>query len=107
AHKGLENNRLNPGNAWVSRIAHEPRVSLSILYEFIQPYLSNGRLRILLEHKVKSVETVEDTIQTVTVQDKRTKEDVVIHADIFLDATELGDLLPLASAEYVVGAESK
>src|SRR5690625_5857929 len=28
AHKGLENNRLNPGNAWVSRIAHEPRVSL-------------------------------------------------------------------------------
>src|SRR5690625_5017201 len=60
ATKGLNNKYLNPGNAWVSRIAHEPRVSLNILYEFIQPYLSSGRLKILLEHEVKSVETIDD-----------------------------------------------
>ena len=101
------NNRLNPGNGWVSRIAHEPRVALNILYDFLQPYLSNGQIELLLEHKITRVEVNNDEIKQVYVQNLLTEEEVELEAQFFLDATELGDVLPLAGAEYSVGAEAK
>ncbi|MDZ7637295.1 MAG: FAD-dependent oxidoreductase [Bryobacterales bacterium] len=39
---------LNPGNGSVSRITHEPRVSLEVLEAMLQPYLSGGQLTMLL-----------------------------------------------------------
>src|SRR5438270_472543 len=48
-----------------------------------------------------------DRVRTVTVRDLRGGRDVVLTAPYFLDATELGDLLPLTKAEYVVGAEAQ
>ena len=101
------NNRLNPGNGWVSRIAHEPRVALNILYDFLQPYLSNGQIELLLEHKITRVEVNNDEIKQVYVQNLLTEEEIEIEAQFFLDATELGDVLPLAGAEYSIGAEAK
>src|SRR5688572_1165681 len=41
---------FNPGNATVSRIAHEPRVSLAVLEAMLAPYVSSGRLTVLLRH---------------------------------------------------------
>lgn len=35
-----------PGNSWVSRVAHEPKVALDILLKEMQPYLENGSLRV-------------------------------------------------------------
>src|SRR5437762_5224857 len=43
---------LNPGNGWVSSLCHEPRVSLAVLHEMLAPFVSSGRLRVLLRHKV-------------------------------------------------------
>ncbi|MFC4557856.1 FAD-dependent oxidoreductase [Virgibacillus kekensis] len=104
---GLRNERLNPGNAWVSRLAHEPKIALTILYEMLQPYLSNGRIELLLNHKPVRVEVDGDEVKKVVVQDFYTKQEKVIETAYFLDATELGDVLPLAGIEYVVGAESR
>ena len=41
------------------------------------------------------------------VRDQRTGRDTVLAAPYFLDATELGDLLPLTKTEYVTGFESR
>ena len=101
------NDRLNPGNGWVSRIAHEPRVSLAILYDFLQPYISNGQVEILLQHKPVRAEVVGDEVRHIVVVDTMTQDERLIEAEIFLDATELGDVLPLARVDYVVGAESR
>ncbi|MDC3413812.1 FAD-dependent oxidoreductase [Aquibacillus sp. 3ASR75-11] len=98
--------RLNPGNAWVSRIAHEPKVALKVLEDFLQPFISSGRLKLLLEHKARRAVWQANKITTVIVSNKD-GEEVAIEADYFLDATELGDLLPLADVEYAVGAEAK
>src|SRR5699024_863615 len=47
---------LDPGNGSVSRLCHEPRVALAVLYENLLPYLSAKRLTLLLNTKAISAE---------------------------------------------------
>ena len=101
------NPQFNPGNATVSRIAHEPRVSLAVLESMLAPYLSSGRLTLLLRHIPKAADVDGDRITAVTVRDVDDGVDRVLRAEYFLDATELGDLLPLTRTEYVIGFESR
>jgi len=104
---GYRDRLLNPGNCSVSRICHEPRISLSVLRAMLQPYVSSGLLTILTNHLPVSASAENDSVRSVEVQDRRTNDSVSIEAEFFLDATELGDLLPLTDTEYVTGAESK
>ena len=98
---------LNPGNGWVSPLCHEPRVALAILNSMLAPFVSNGSLTILLNHRPVKAETDGDNVRSVTLRDWQTGDETTITADYFLDATELGDLLPLTGTEYVTGAEAQ
>lgn len=105
--EALANPRLNPGNGWVSRICHEPRVSLAVLESLLAPYVSGRRLRVLLEHEPVAAETAGDRILGVTVRHVRSGDTRVLTAPYFIDATELGDLVALSGTEHVIGAESQ
>ncbi|MNO35279.1 putative FAD-binding dehydrogenase [compost metagenome] len=96
---------LNPGNAWVSRLSHEPRTALAVLRDMLAPYVHSGRLQIFTGYKPVQAETDGDAVVSVTVcgQDG---DRLVLTGSYFLDATEEGDVLPLAGVEYVTGAES-
>ncbi|MBT3266838.1 FAD-dependent oxidoreductase [Candidatus Poribacteria bacterium] len=98
---------LNPGNGSVSRLCHEPRVALAVLHDMLAPYISSGRVALLLEHTAIEGHADGDTVRAVTVRRARDSADVVLAAPYIIDATELGDLLPLTGAEYVVGAEAQ
>jgi hypothetical protein len=98
---------LNPGNGSVSKLCHEPRVALAVLRDLLTPHLSGRRIVLLTEHKPVAADVDGDRVRAVTVRDLRSGRDVVLTAPYFLDATELGDLLPLTKTEYVVGAESQ
>ncbi|QPC83345.1 FAD-dependent oxidoreductase [Phototrophicus methaneseepsis] len=98
---------LNPGNGFVSRLCHEPRAGLAVLEGMLAPYRSSLQIEILLEHVPVAVETDGDHFRSVTVVNKRTEEQVVLHAPYIIDATELGDLLELGNVEHVIGAESQ
>lgn len=98
---------LNPGNALVSRISHEPKTALAVLQAMAAPYVHSGRLTILLQHKPVSAETKGDSVRSVTLVDELSGEHVTVVAPYVLDATECGDLLPLTGTEYVTGAESQ
>lgn len=98
---------LNPGNAVVSELCHEPRVSLAVLYEMLMPYISSGKLTLLTEHKVRSAEYSGNRVNALKVFSKRTGREVILTAPYFADATELGDLLPLTGTEFVTGTESR
>ena len=98
---------LNPGDGSVSRICHEPKVAVSVLTDMLSPYLSTGKLQILLNHKVNSGDVDGDRIICVEVLNMQTGDSTVLRGDSFVDATECGDLLPLTGAEYVTGTESK
>lgn len=98
---------FNPGNGLVSNICHDPRVSLHVLYEMLMPYLLTNQLQLSLNTKVISVQKVGKKIREMTFENTITTERLQVTAPYFVDATETGDVLPLANIEYVVGAESK
>ncbi len=98
---------LNPGNGGVSRICHEPRVSVAVLEAMLAPFVSGGRLTVLLNHKPVAAHVQGNQVRAVTVKNLASGRDQTISAPYFLDATELGDLLPLTKTEYITGFESK
>jgi hypothetical protein len=102
-----ERAHLNPGNGLVSRLCHEPRVALAVLYEMLAPYVSAGRVEILLHHRAAAASVRGDRVESVTVHGLHTDRPVVLSGSYFLDATELGDLLPLTGTEFVTGFESQ
>ncbi|WKN30836.1 FAD-dependent oxidoreductase [Porifericola rhodea] len=98
---------LNPGNGAVSRLCFEPKVGVTVLESMLAPYTSTGQLTLLLEHKAAAAEVSGDKINFLAVNDLRNGNDKILSAAYFVDATELGDLLPLSGTEYVSGAEAK
>lgn len=97
----------NPGNCWVTRLAFEPRVALDVLHAMAAPHVEAGRLRLLTRTKVARAELAGDRIAAVLAVHLDDRRWVRLVPRIVVDATELGDLLPLAGAEHVVGAETR
>lgn len=102
-----EKSNLNPGNGTVSRLCHEPRVALAVLRDWLAPYLSGGQLTLLTEHRPIDADVDGDRIRAVTVRSSKSGQERVLHAPYFIDATELGDLLPLSKTEFVTGSEAQ
>jgi hypothetical protein len=98
---------LNPGNGSVSRLTHEPRVSVAVLNGMLAPYIGSGKLTVLLQHVPEQADVPGDYIRAVLLRDLRGGTQRTIRAKYFVDATELGDLLPLTGTEFVTGVESQ
>jgi hypothetical protein len=99
--------RLNPGKGHVSPLCHEPRVTLAAISALLAPYMAGKVLDILLRHRPVGVEMDGDKVRAVRLTDAITQHEVIIRAPYVLDATELGDLLPMAGAEHTIGSESQ
>jgi hypothetical protein len=99
--------RLNPGGGSVSALTHEPKVSLAVLEAMLARFVSSGQLVLLLEHKPVAADSQGDRVRSVTVESARAKTRRIIEAPWFIDATETGELLPLAKVEFVTGFESR
>lgn len=103
----LNNPRLNPGNGWVSHLCCEPRIAHQVLRQMLAEHVAAGRVKVLLNHEPVAAETDRDRVNSVTFFSTPSAGQVTIEADYFLDATELGDLYPLAGIEYLAGAEGR
>jgi hypothetical protein len=101
------NARLNPGNGGVSRLCHEPRTALAVIQQMLAPFIHNGQLTILTRHVLTDAQSVGDEVQSAIVRNLDNVELIELTGSYFIDATECGDVLPLAGVEYVTGAESK
>jgi len=99
-------NPLNPGNGWVSRLCFEPRVGLRVLERMLEPHIAAGRL--VMRRNCAPVRAVlgADRIDAVVLRDAAGDEFAVAAAQ-FLDATDLGDLLPMSNTPWRTGAESR
>ena len=98
---------LNPGTGWVSRLCTEPKVAYAVLSEMLMPYESQGLLRVIRYVEPVAADVDGDHVRSVTLGSSRGEPEVTVSAPYVLDATELGDLLPLTGCEFVVGAESQ
>ena len=102
-----KNPRLNPGGGNVSRLCAEPNVSLAVLEEWLAPFEKSRQLIILREHSPIAADVEKDRVQAVTVRSTSTDDTRILRGVYFVDATELGDLLPLTKTEFVTGAEAR
>ncbi len=98
---------LNPGDGSVSKITHEPPVSLHVLEAMLAPWASAGQLTVLLHHRSVKADMEGDKVRAVTVKSLVTGKELTVTAPYFIDATEMGDVLPLTKTEYVTGFESR
>ncbi len=105
--EGLRQPYLNPGGGRVSGLCHEPRVALAVIEDMLAPWITAGCLTVLLRHKPVAVDREGARVKGVTLRCLESGREETLEADYVLDATELGDLLPLASIDYVTGAESR
>lgn len=103
----FSNRHLNPGGGWVSKLCHEPEVGVRVLQEMLSGSAEPKNPQILIPWIPESAEANGDQVQAVVLRNLDSGEQVRIEAKFVLDATELGDLLPLTGTEYVFGAESK
>ncbi|MBC8870082.1 MAG: FAD-dependent oxidoreductase [Planctomycetes bacterium] len=98
---------LNPGDGSVSRLCHEPRVALAVLDAMLAPAIEKGLLTVLLDTEPVGADVDGDRVRAVRVVGGGGRQETVVEAKYFIDASETGDLLPLTGTEYVTGAESK
>ena len=98
---------LNPGAGLVSRLCVEPRVAVSVIDALFARYLGSQQLTIIKPVAPISAEVDGTRVTSVTLASLSGDTETTITADYVLDATELGDLLPLTGAEYVSGTEGR
>ncbi|RYG23512.1 FAD-dependent oxidoreductase, partial [bacterium] len=112
----------NPGGGWVSNLCHLPEVGWHALMEMLLPVLRSGHVDLRLRTVAQGVNLLSSTVAretgsarplvegdrvvAVPLLDLQSGVETLVYAKYVLDATELGDLLPLTGTEYVQGAES-
>ncbi|HTL32015.1 MAG TPA: FAD-dependent oxidoreductase [Kofleriaceae bacterium] len=98
---------LNPGNGWVSRLCHDPRIAVAVLHQMMIVYQLSGRLFVMHPQRPIAAATHGDRVTGVVVRGLESGLDSLIEAQYFIDATPYGDLLELAGVEHVLGAEAR
>lgn len=96
---------LNIGKGIVSNMCQEPWVVAKIFDELLDSYVESKQLILLKETTVVDATTDEGMVSSITISQKTKRYRVT--ADYFIDATELGDLLPLTDTEYTLGSEAQ
>lgn len=113
--EGKKQKYFHPGNSWVTRLSFEPQAALDAIDERLAPGIADGALSVYMRHKCVQVETSSQAngskkkvrANKVLCVNLDTNEFIEFLPQIVLDATECGDLLPLAKLDYVYGQESK
>ncbi|SBT42292.1 FAD-dependent oxidoreductase [Micromonospora auratinigra] len=88
----------NPGGGWVSRLCVEPAVAQRVL----DGYLAEAGVTVLTGRAPVAARVENGRVHDVTFTDG-----TVLAATVFCDATERGDLAPLAGFATVTGSEGR
>ena len=83
---------LNPGEGNVSRLCHEPRVSLAVMEAWLAPYAAGGKLTLLKPYRPVSADVDGDRVRAVTLRHRDSNEQERVKISDLL-----GKLLPLVS----------
>ncbi|UZP39252.1 hypothetical protein NXS19_007068 [Fusarium pseudograminearum] len=99
--------QLNPGAGHVSKLCHEPRVAVAVIEAMLMPFIGSGLLVVMKRVKAVSCVMLGQVVQSVTFRKLDTPDTFTVDAKYVIDATELGDLLPMSKTPYVTGFESR
>lgn len=105
--QAIRGDMSNPGGCWVGRLCFEPQPAEEILASMLKPYEDSGVLRLWLHTVPVRVDRKNRTIRSVDVYDFGHSQWFRLKGKFFVEASELGDLLPLSGLPYRIGAESQ
>ncbi len=100
------NKHFSPGRGW-GAMGFEPIVGVRVIDDMLAPYRLTGKLKIFMRCKPYAVDMNANHVAHVDLVDLDGGKRYRARAAFYIDATELGDLLALGAADFVVGAESK
>lgn len=94
-----DNMPFNPGDAWVSRLAFDPRVGVETLEGMLPPNLTRLRGEV--------VGATMDDGRIVALHVQTDDRVIELRAAYYIDATDTGEVLPHTGTAYVTGAEAQ
>lgn len=94
----------NPGNGWVSRLCFEPAIGRQVLEDMLGAHVDSGRLVVRTGTRPVSATVRAGRVTAVHLEDADGRS-LELRAAVVVDATELGDLLPLTGTPWVIGSE--
>lgn len=94
--------RLDPGNGW-AHLSAEPSIWHQALRAAVAPYEATERVRLLLEAEPVAATMGDGRVRAVRF--RQPEREVIVRPRYVVEASELGDLLPLAGIPHVVGRE--
>lgn len=100
--RGQNQPTLNPGGPFPG-FSTQPHVAHQILLQELQ---AMPNVHVRLKTRVTGANVQGNTVQSLSTLDEHGWPATYL-ATYFLDATDLGELLPLANVEHLLGAESK
>ncbi|KAH7235032.1 FAD dependent oxidoreductase-domain-containing protein [Fusarium redolens] len=99
--------QLNPGAGHVSKLCHEPRVAVAVIEAMLMPFIGSGLLTVKKRVKPVFCEMLGQVVRSVEFRKLDDGGTFTVDAKYVIDATELGDLLPITKTPYVTGFESR
>jgi hypothetical protein len=97
----------NPGHCWVGRLCFEPEPAAQVIHSLLDPAIAQHKLRLYTHTIPVSAQRNGRTLQSVLVYNFATEKWLRLHGRFFVDASELGDLLPLTGLPFRIGAEGR
>jgi FAD dependent oxidoreductase len=94
---------LNPGSCYVSALCFEPKAGVEVLEQMLR----QPKLTVYLRTAIFAVERHGAQIDSALAWQFDRRTVIRFRPGFVLDATEMGDLLPLAKVPYAAGAEAK
>ncbi|MFJ5520894.1 FAD-dependent oxidoreductase [Streptomyces griseoluteus] len=94
----------NPGGGWVSRLCCEPWAVEAALAELLAPFLTDGTLTFVSPAHPVAVRRDGDRVTSIDLRGADGRN-TTVSGEVFCDATEAGELLPLTGAAWVSGSE--
>ena len=94
---------LNPGSCYVSALCFEPKVGVSVLDQMLR----KPGINVYRRTAIVALERHGGTIASALAWQFDQRKMIRFRVRFVLDATEMGDLLPLAKVPYTSGAEAK
>ncbi|HLW47699.1 MAG TPA: FAD-dependent oxidoreductase [bacterium] len=104
---GLSGAPFNPGNAWVSGLSFEPRAAATVLEGMMAGPHDSGALQVFYYTRAIAAEVFGGHVRSVLTRQSESGALIRFRSAFVLDATDLGDVLPLTATQYAVGAESR
>ena len=95
--------QFNPGGGWVSRLCYAPAIGHRVLRSMLAPAIERGLITVLSPTTLQDAQISGDRITAVTAL--ADGEQFVVEAEQFLDASDFGDLLPAAGADFRLGSD--